>query len=290
MKKIILLPILIVSFLNVHAQFLSTLNENFNTTCPNGWHRPNDQLWYEISPMTPAPSSAIRWNCSSTDGRNGTGGIECTGYYNSVNNLDTDYLMTPSLDLHNYTGSIYIQFDTKTTIFNSSGSIAIYKATDSGAVNKTSVTPTPLFTNGDASDWVTHQVDLTPYKSQVPLYIAFRYTSTTAFSSIWYLDNVLLTTTPLNIPVISHDKTLMPLTVLGNSSSETIILSFNVKEEGPYKLAVYDMIGREVYKQTINTQNGPSTYAISGLNLHSGMYFIKMGNGNYYGTTKTVVQ
>jgi hypothetical protein len=49
-------------------------------------------------------------------------------------------------------------------------------------------------------------------------------------------------------------------------------------------------LGHEVHKQTLNIQSGSSIYTLSGLDLPSGMYFIKMGNDTHYGTVKTIIQ
>jgi hypothetical protein len=84
-------------------------------------------------------------------------------------------------------------------------------------------------------------------------------------------------------------KKTLPLTIIGNSTSSQITFSYKTALQGTYNIAVYDMTGRKVYEEDINTLQGTTTYTISGLNLHSGMYLLKMGNGVVYGTTKTII-
>ena len=145
----------------------------------------------------------------------------------------------------------------------------------------------PVFTEDDSAGWVTHQANLTPYKSMVPLYLAFMYTSTTTSGSIWYLDNIQTTTFILS--VLGPAENTLPLTVIGNSTSSQITLSYKTESAGLYHLTLYDVVGHKAYEEDMNSSPGTATYAINGLHLHSGMYLIKMSNGLTYGTTKTIV-
>jgi hypothetical protein len=50
------------------------------------------------------------------------------------------------------------------------------------------------------------------------------------------------------------------------------------------------MFGRELHKEMLNARGGFETYAINGLDLKPGMYFLKMGNGNNFNAAKVVVR
>ena len=53
---------------------------------------------------------------------------------------------------------------------------------------------------------------------------------------------------------------------------------------------MYDIIGRIVYKESINVQLGAGTYEINGLDLHQGMYLLKMDDGANYSTAKVMIR
>jgi len=276
-------------FTEANAQATS-LNENFNTSCSSGSGAfPTDWAYYNpISGTTPMG----QWQCSSTDGRWGTPGIECTGIWGSpaADNLDTSYLVSPALNLSSYAGNVYLNFDSKTSRIYLGGRISILASTDSNfqtGVYDLTDSVSPIFTEDDSSGWVTHQANLAPYKSMVPLYLAFLYTSTTATGSIWYLDNIQTTTFILSVS--GPTENTLPLTVIGNSTTSQITLSYKTETAGIYHLIIYDAVGHKAYEEDISSAAGIATYAISGLHLHSGMYLIKMGNGLTYGTTKTIV-
>ncbi len=286
MKEIKIFILLAFITFSAHAQ-LTSLNEDFNGTfCPTqGQYYPNG--WTEQNSI--ANTDSLAWHCTPTNGEFGTGGMFCTGYYVGLNHKDTAFFITPKLDIHNYVGNVYIQFDTKTDQnINSLSTLGFmpYDSVLNSAAPSDSANP-PLAL-ADVAGWVTHQVDVSSFKGS-PFYFAFRYTSSNTIANTWYLDNVLLTGTPLDVTKVNREKTYLPLTVLGNSSPSSIILSYNAKENGLYDIAVYDMMGREVHKETIIAHAGPATYMINDLNLHNGMYLIRMGNAHFYGTAKTIV-
>jgi hypothetical protein len=148
----------------------------------------------------------------------------------------------------------------------------------------------PQFDTTDSINWTTHQVDITNHINDGNFYLTFRYTSTTTTGTAWFLDNINLTTTPLNLNVKSVSKEVLPLTIIGNSSATKIALSYSTAEAGTYRIVIYDMVGRMVYDGQIVTQTGNASYTIDGLNLYPGMYCVKMGNANTYGVTKLLIQ
>ena len=119
-------------------------------------------------------------------------------------------------------------------------------------------------------------------------YIAFRFTGTNITGGTWFLDNVNLTTTPLHIT--DADKQTIPLTVIGASTTNNITLSYSSVTTGAGHLAVYDMMGREVYKEDIVFNGTQAIHTIKGLGLAPGMYVIKIGNDLAYSVAKVVVQ
>ena len=290
MRKLIFCSLFIIFAFQVKAQ-VTQITEDFNTSCASATGFPMD--WVSFNPVTSTTPDGA-WQCAPLEGRSGTPGILCDGVWSSTYHLDTSYLISPALNLSGYSGNIYVRFDTKTTRIHLGARLFLLASTDT-AFDST-VAPvfdltqslTPVFSNADSSDWVTHYADLTTYKADIPLYLAFRYVSSTTEGSIWYLDNVFTTTFPANVPGIT--KSTLPLSVIGKSTGSDITLSYTIDAPGVYHLAVYDMTGRVVHQQELVASAGSATHTISGLQLSSGLYLIKMGNGAVYGTAKTIVQ
>jgi hypothetical protein len=82
----------------------------------------------------------------------------------------------------------------------------------------------------------------------------------------------------------------MPLTVIGNATSNSITIGYAVKTAGTYKVAMTDMTGRVVYTTEIAAQTGTQHLNINNLNLPKGMYVVKMANAATTGVTKVMVQ
>lgn len=288
MKKTALLLLLIACSAISYSQVF--MSQNFDVACASSTLP--GYGWLISNPISSTyPQGA--WHCTATNGRGGTPGMECTGVWSGGYHLDTSYLVTPPIYLAGYTGHVYLHFDTKADSILLGGRIAVLHQMDTAPhIPFTDLTPglSPSFSVTDSTGWVTHQTDLTPYTDTQtrPFYIAFRYISTSTTGSIWFFDNMNIDTfSALTIPNLK--KEILPLTVLSNSSSSQIILSFGFRISGAYQLAICDVMGRCVHRETVNIQNGTETYTINGLNLHQGMYFIKMGDGYTFGTTKVII-
>ena len=286
MKQLLFCSLFIISGLAAHAQ-ATQIEQNFNA-CVFGDDFPLD--WYSYNPIDSTTTNGS-WKCGPAFGRWGTAGVACTGVWSDHYHLDTSYLISPVLDLSGYTGgNIYVQFDTKTTNINLSGRLSLFVSTDSlfgSGDTPQDITSSllPVFTNGDSSDWVTHEADLTAYETMGPVYLAFRYTSTTTSGSTWYIDNVFTTKFPehVNAPV----KPALQLTTIGTSTPDHITLSCPAAQ-GTYHITVFDMLGNKAHSEDINIHSATTTFTVNA-NLHSGMYLVRMENGHACSTTKTVV-
>ncbi len=298
MKKLILLSFFAVNILNAHAQ-VTGLDEKFNSNCAvSGENYPNNWSEYDIYSYP-----KIAWTCGPTEGR-GTlptttsPGIMCNNYDDVNFYVDTAWLFTPLLNLNWISGDIYLQFDSKFTNDAARLSLLVSNNYQVGWppdtvlnvhtwYDVTSAT-TPVLGNTGSSDWVTHVVDLTPYKAS-PMYVAFRYTSNATSSGTWIIDNVLTTQVPFTgVPVVQKNALL--LSVVGNSTPDHIKLSYNAPDVATYKLEMYDIMGRIIHQEAINAQLGASIYDINGLDLHQGMYLLKMDDGANYSIAKVMIR
>ncbi len=303
MKKIILSLLFAIPYISGRCQQTS-LSENFNSGCPSGYSNPNSWMTYNKFAST-YPDGA--WHCDPMGGRSGSTGMVCTGLYGTPlasYHLDTSVLVSPPLDLHGYSVPIYVNFDTKTTSISLGAKIEVLLSrdstmdADSAAVVDTftvyklssgsSSSMTPVFGPGDETDWVTHQVDLTPYKHIYPMYLGFRYTSETGTTGCkWFLDNINTTTTPFTSVV-----TVPAASAIGcsaNMNGTTMTISCQAFTAGNYKVAVYDMAGRSVLNTDLHVPAGRSYNNIPGCSFAPGMYIVHIGNEHAKAATKLVV-
>jgi len=271
------------------AQALTSLNENFNASCATSSFPVG---WIKYNPI-PATVPLGQWGCTAVNGKGSTPGMQCTGYYSAAYHLDTSLLVTPLLNVSSYSGNVYLQFDSKTTNVHLGSRLRIMKAAfpDSTFVVSsldTEITGfmSPVITNGDSSDWVTHYVDLTRFKSTGDFYLAFMYTSPSTSANVWYLDNIRTTTTS-EVTDISAGH--IQLSVVGNSEPGRITVSFSVPEPGQYWFSVTDILGREVSRQKIYTSGGP-VFRSFYVDFMKGMFFLRMCNESYFGCAKVVVR
>ena len=289
MKKTALLIFLSIASFVTYAQ----LAEDFNTSCASA---SSPSTWTIYNPLS-ATSPQGEWHCTSTNGRpTGTGiptpGVECTGYYSSANHLDTSYLITPIIYVNHTTypgGHAYVRFDTKKDLLTNGAKVAV-EHMDSFSTGLTTFTGTvtPAFSSTGDTGWVTRELDISNYLDSPSFRVAFRYTSATTTGTIWYMDNVVIVANSLSINEVS--KQMLPITVVGDATSSKVTVSYTTEVAGNYRIAMYDMMGREVYSTRINTRSGTSSYIMNDLSLRPGMYCIKIGNENTYGTTKLMIQ
>ena len=270
---------------------VNSLNENFDVKCAAGSGVPSD--WTSYNPVI----GTGKWHCSATDGRaNASGptpGMICTGIVGTTYHEDTAYLLTPMLDISSYVDKVYLRFDARNDVVYFGAKLSLLVTGDTTV--KTYVDSTkgvfPIFGNSDSTGWVTHECQITNCKT-APFYIAFRYTSTNTTGSIWHIDNVRLATVPiLGVPV-QNATGAISLTVVSPVSGNDVKINFttNSGASGPYLLTINDMLGREVHREIINVHGGSEGHIISGLNLHEGMYLVKMSNGSAGAVARLMLQ
>jgi hypothetical protein len=282
---------------HTQAQTVTTLNETFNASCATTGN--NYPLWWTEWNTIP-PVNALAWTCTPAGGRDATPGIVCNSYIGGVHYKDTAWLFTPRLNLTGYTDSVYLRFDSRydisggkmqvvyspvydTNAYNPNDSIYMNTWVDLSVAERIS----PVIGPDDSAGWVTHYVNLTPCKAS-PLYVAFRYVSTTTSGGAWTIDNVILTPWGLNVADVK--KHAMRLSIAGGSSTSHISFSGDYPNAGNYNAYLYDCQGREVHKMTFFTTAGLSTQSMNDLSLTPGIYFLKVGDINTYSTTSTIIQ
>jgi hypothetical protein len=283
MRKLALFLLLNASYFAANAQ-LTAVNENFDSNCPDGNHHPTG--WVDFNPIASTIPKG-QWTCTS-NGREGTPGIQCTGYWDGAFHLDTALLISPKINLTGYTGNVFMRFDSKTTKVHLGGKLSILATTDSteDALDMEEYL-FPVFNESDSNDWITHQINLTSYTSFGDFRIIFMYTSTDTKGSVWSLDNVYTTTIPLN--VADPQTKIFKMSASGSVSSGTIAINYYPQKMEPHELLICDVLGKVVHRQILQPKSRVETYTINGLHLSEGLYLVKMWNGKGFSTEKVVV-
>ncbi|MBK7094262.1 MAG: choice-of-anchor J domain-containing protein [Saprospiraceae bacterium] len=129
------------------------------------------------------------WTLDATHGNPGAC-AKISGFANSVNNENEDWLISPKIDLTSVsTGALYFD-NTKNYTGND---VELYVSKNySGTGSPSVATWTQLSFVKSAGSWnyvSSGKIDLSGYNGS-NIYIAFKYTSTTSASSTWELDNV----------------------------------------------------------------------------------------------------
>jgi Secretion system C-terminal sorting domain len=294
--SLLLLLLMMTCGVVAHAQlYWTSINQNFDVACVLDVNFPLN--WKRFNPL-PETNPQGLWYCTPENGRENstntfTPGLKCTGYYDNDFHVDTAYLILPRLNLNGYAGrKIFLQFDARTSAVADMSKLSVFKSDNEifniGDADIDTNLISPKLNNPADTLWHTYQLDMTSFITSESFYLGFRYISTTGHGSIWYLDNMLTKLFRTGVPVL--EDAALPLNVMGTSTREQIKISYSVRTAGKYELLVYDMMGRTVYKETLEAPTGISDHTISGLNLTTGMYFVKMGNAASYGAVKTIVQ
>ncbi len=272
--------ILLITFFcnSVFAQPKSSISQNFDVACVTTGDFPSG--WYRYNPIsTTIPKG--QWHCEAEGGRDTTPGLMCTGYYDNVFHKDTAYLITPLLNLPETTyggHNIYLQFDTKSNIPDSSG-LTIFTSYDDlfdSSDPRLDTGVNPKVGTADDTVWRTHQVNLTPYIGGNNFFLGFRYVSTDTAGSTWHIDNVYTTTARL---VVEDVHVAVPsVKITGASSANRTDYSILSPAQGNYEVQLYGMDGRIIYTASIIAGKGVSHHSITNAGLSAGIYCLRVVN------------
>ncbi|MEJ8756188.1 choice-of-anchor J domain-containing protein [Pontibacter sp. H259] len=182
--------------MNVAVFSHSPYIQNF-TNCTGGTTITGGWMQYSVN-------GDLTWACT-TFGQQGSG-VQMSGFANSTNNANTDWLISPKMDFSSFAIPLMsINYRTK---FAGSDLKVMVSTNYTGAGDPTAATWTELavLTADNADAWkLLENLSLQNYKS-ANTYVAFVYTSTTESAARWTLDNfevknvnTYLNTTNLNL-------------------------------------------------------------------------------------------
>jgi hypothetical protein len=207
------------------------------------------------------------WAIDTIHGVAGTPCAKMSGYNGS--NLDNeDWLISPALNFDSNVVKLtfmsaknYVGPDLEVKVSN----------TYTGTGNPNSATWTDLTPNLSPGSWTWTSsgcIDLSGIAGS-SVYLAFKYTSTTAGASTWEIDDVLVTKETMTgiEPVTVNPNELK---VFPNPTSGMTTLSFNAN--GMKEIIITSVLGNRVFQAT--TLNSLETLQLN--NLSKGIYFIQV--------------
>jgi hypothetical protein len=220
------------------------------------------------------------WGFGATFGIGGTPCAMMSGYASGASHANEDWLISPQLNMTNYTNEILLfQSATKYT-----GNVLEVKiSTDyNGSGDPNSATWNDLQCTLSAGNfaWTSSGIiDIEEYAT-TNAYIAYKYTSTDSESSTWELDDIKVygeTSTGINKPVAKG------LSIYPNPANGKLFVKNAVKGS---KASLHSLTGQQVLTAELST--GVNTFDVS--NVQSGIYMLKIVNGTSIETYKIVIE
>ena len=137
-------------------------------------------------------TGAQEWRLDTQFGNPGNCAV-MSGFANSTNNVNEDWLISPEIDLSAVEGAV-LTFQTASRFSGNPLEIKIssdYTTGDPNAATWTDLTAT-LDTNTASYVWTNSgSIDISSFAGQ-NVYVAFKYTSTSSASTTWEVDNILI--------------------------------------------------------------------------------------------------
>ena len=96
-------------------------------------------------------------------------------------------------------------------------------------------------------------------------------------------------TGPNSIVTIEGKKNI-PVTVIGQPTNSNINISFTSNGTSLSSVAVFDLAGRELYRQEVKPVKGLNNVVLTPASLAGGLYIIKVSDKEQFGTVKAYIQ
>ena len=100
----------------------------------------------------------------------------------------------------------------------------------------------------------------------------------------WYVEVCEITVTPLSLDEFDLDS----FSVFPNPNSGEFTVKLNTKSNNNINISVYDIRGRQIF-DNIYTNNSNFNEVINLNNVQSGLYILKVSDGDRSGTKKIIV-
>lgn len=212
------------------------------------------------------------WDIAPEYGNPG-GCAKMSGYEDAAFNNE-DWLISPAFNLDNYANETFV-FETAK---NYDGpDMELLMSSDYTSGDPTAATWTAISFTASTGDWTwtaSGEIDLSSYTGTI--HLGYKFTSTTAGSSTWEIDNILITGT---MSSSVNDEELVGLSVYPNPSNG--IYNITNTQQTVLNISVYNILGELVYE----TLSSEQVINLDIQNQNNGVYMVQLtGQGN----TKTI--
>jgi hypothetical protein len=257
---------------------VTSVSETFDASCATG----NMPLNWSRRNMV---GTGQFWGCSLGTASNKN--MYITGYVGGVYYANEDWLITPPLDLSAAINPIvffrgYQRYgvDQHLDVMYSTNYTGV------GDPNLATWTNLNIAINSpaDTGTWVNYTA---PLPTSSSMYVTFKYTSSTTIGALVRLDSVVVTSTTGIISV--KDNNQLPVSVLGTSSNNNILVGFVLDKPTMVNAEVYDLNGRMVYSNKFTASTGTNRISLNTPSLPSGMYIVRINTGTEYGIAKALI-
>jgi hypothetical protein len=137
-------------------------------------------------------------------------------------------------------------------------------------------------------DWTPiADIDLAPYKD-TPFFLAFVYSCEVNGAYELIYDDMKVTDEALAIPIVQHDR--LYLQVIGEATIDCINLAVIYHKDASFSLNIFDLAGKNLYKNQLDIKAGKGIYPIKNTGLMPGIYLIRINDGESYGSVKVQVK
>lgn len=255
---------------------VTSLSETFNNSCPAGL----PAGWQQVN-----VTGGATWVCNTT-GPNYN--LTINGGGSTSSQANEDWLITPQLAA---TNNMRLYFKTRYN-FGGPNMEVLYSTNYSGTGSPSGATWNTLvnpYAAADSNKWVTKSATLVAGN----MYIAFKYISN-ANTSVsegrrWDVDSVF-TNNAQGIASVGSRNNSIGVKVIGTATSSNISIAFDLENNDPLQVGIYDLAGREVYRTATNGKSGNNKLNLQPQSIQTGMYIIRVSNGREQGIARTFVQ
>jgi len=262
---------------------MTSLNETF-TTCND----PDLGVFTYVS-----KTGTQTWRCG-TQGHTDANAVYINGGFSGGANDNEDWLITNAPINLASTNNPVLEFWEKIRYTGATTKNVVVSTNYAGSGDPSLATWTTIkdVTSESSTDWtVFSNISLSAYQS-TPFYLAFKYISAAASGGAqeWSIDDVKISGGSAPSGISERKLNGMGLSVLGNATSDQIVLGITLKESTTLNITAYDITGRKVYEASQHMQEGVNQYKIQDLHLTKGLYVIHVNDATHSGVIKASVQ